>query len=42
MSDFYRRDKLASMHLVMGCPNGRAGVRIAKKLPLEQLEQPIF
>ena len=30
---------MASVHLVMGCPNSRAGFGILKK-PLKQLEQP--
>ncbi len=33
---------IASVHLVMGCPNSRAGVRIVKKKTFEQPEQPKF
>ncbi len=34
---------LATVNLVMGCPNARAGVGIEQPLePLEPLEQPTF
>ncbi len=33
---------IASVDLLMGCPNSRAGVRIEKEMPLEQLEQSKF
>ncbi len=33
---------IASVHLMMGCPNSRAGVRMVEKIPLEPPEQPKF